>query len=253
MFLSPFFSFFTSPPVLFLFSRCTVISLLDKTRRLTLYLHTFSPEFFRVPFQYERLHQSCISRFLGPATRYIHLQPPNGWLLFLISLIDLFHLLPRPVRFDRLWNHRNSPSTTRWFRNASPDYRTKRRNDIVRAITRHDTCYESWFSTEYYAWVYRTTFEDQPGARTADSTATTASHRLYFIRSVDLSSLRCLLCSIFDKEVIIALCFDKEAGTIGEQVAASKKKDDKETFFVAAGPLVDCSRRGEVRAASRNN
>lgn len=102
MFLSPFFSLFTSPPVLFLFSRCTVISLLDKTRRLTLYLHTFSPEFFRVPFQYERLHQSCISRFLGPATRYIHVQPPNGWLLFLISLIDLFHLLPRPVRFDRL-------------------------------------------------------------------------------------------------------------------------------------------------------
>lgn len=141
MSLSPFFSLFTSPPVLFLSSRCTVISLLDKTRRLTLYLHTFSPEFFRVPFQYERLHQSCISRFLGPATRYIHLQPPNGWLLFLISLIDLFHLLPRPVRFDRLWNHRNSPSRTRWFRNASPDYRTKRRNDIVRTITRHDTCY----------------------------------------------------------------------------------------------------------------
>lgn len=101
--------------------------------------------------------------------------------------------------------------------------------------------------------MYRTTFEDQPGARTADSTATTASHRLYFIRSVDLSSLRCLLCSIFDKEVIIALCFDKEAGTIGEQVAASKKKDDKETFFVAAGLLVGSSRRGEVRAASRNN
>lgn len=97
MSLSPFFSLFTSPPVLFLFSRCTVISLLDKTRRLTLYLHTFSPEFFRVPFQYERLHQSCISRFLGPATLYIstcsHLTV-GYFFLFPWSIFSISFLVP---------------------------------------------------------------------------------------------------------------------------------------------------------------
>lgn len=59
--------------------------------RVALHLHTSSPEFFRVPFQRERLHQ----KLHQPALEYARSTCSDLTVatLFLLSSIDLFHLL----------------------------------------------------------------------------------------------------------------------------------------------------------------